>query len=234
MTTTPSLTAQQHFAMIKHLAGGKTLDTVAVIFKTTPEHVRDVARHHGYPDVKKLAWAADILEKKLQENAAPVERPSATGTPVRPAAGRPITPTTIAPVRPDELRVLINTARSHPSKRIRSAADRLIDQVNRLKTLIADDAERNAEKRKAEAEKAAARAEVERLEQQLKDAKAKLRGTKVIKEHTETTPIEKKTSTAPKGEYPCRNDGCDKVIDTPQGRGLHERQHCEHRTQAAS
>lgn len=46
---------------------------------------------------------------------------------------------------------------------------------------------------------------------------------------TATTTRSKKGRPLPKGEHPCRHDGCDRVYDTPQGRSLHERMKCEHR-----
>lgn len=177
--TKPALTAQQHFALIKHLASGKDPESVALIFKLTAFEVIEIAKNHGYPDSEKLQWAADILEKNLASGEQLPERPMAGGTVVSTARPpqTPIMPSTLAPpVRPDEIRILINTAKAHPSKRIQAAGDRVIDGVNKLKELIAEDQEKNAEKRAAAEAKAAAQAEVKRLEAQLAAAKAKLRG----------------------------------------------------------
>lgn len=237
--TTTTFTPQQKLTLIKHLAGGKAPDVVAAIMGTTKDDVLAVARNHGYPDTAKLSWAADVMAKNLDTDQLP-EKPLATGTRLQPrgeAVTSPVTPAQPAtPItRPDEIRVLLNTAKDHPSKRIQSAADRIFDSLDRLRSLIAEDEEKNAAKRRAAAEKAAARAEVERLEAQLAAAKAKLRGKPAgANATTAPTAAEAKKSTAPRGEYPCRNDGCDKVIDTPQGRGLHERQHCEHRPEAVA
>jgi hypothetical protein len=79
-----------------------------------------------------------------------------------------------------------------------------------------------------DAAREAARKDVERLERQLAEAKAKLRGAPTPK--AETTP----RNTAPKGIHPCRNEGCGRVFDTGQGRSLHERMKCDFRTEAAS
>ena len=58
----------------------------------------------------------------------------------------------------------VNELRRHDDKKVAKQADRTIDQVRKLMDLVT-----------AYDEKAATRAEVERLEQQLRDAKAKLR-----------------------------------------------------------
>lgn len=174
MTTTIEVTTEQRVTMLRHLAGGKSLDVVAAILKMPRDVVLDIASKHGFPDSGKLNWAADVLaEKQTEDNKAsiPAGVPERVGVPVI-DRGTPAAPMT----RPDELRILLNTAKSHPSKRIRAAADRVFDQLDRLRGLMREDQEKNSEKRRLDAEKAAARAEVDRLEAQLKAAKAKLRG----------------------------------------------------------
>lgn len=181
-TKTQEVTPQQRIAILKHLATGKDLDTVAAIMRgTSRDVIGDIARHHGYPDTSKLSWAVDVLVKK-EEEAAKASIPA--GTTPAPAAPRPATtsPSSItAPAArtaqgPDEIRVLLNTAKGHPSKRIQAAADRVFDQLDKLRGLIREDQEKHAARRQADAEKAAAKAEVARLEAQLREAKAKLRG----------------------------------------------------------
>lgn len=233
MTTTSSkatVTDTKRLATLKHLASGKGLDVVATIVGLPKETVLDIGSRHGYPDTEKLAWAADIVEKKIHDGATdlPAGRPlpKTTGAaPTSPAAA-PVPHPAHAPeplTRPDEIRVLLNTAKAHPSKRIQAQANRVFDAVDRLRELLREDEEKHAERRKADAAKAAARAEVERLEAQLTAAKAKLRGKPAAA---------KKSHPLTKGEHPCRNEGCDKVYDTPQGRSLHERMKCEHRPAA--
>ena len=227
-----SVTDERRLTTLKHLAGGKDLDVVATIVALPRETVLDIGSRHGYPDTEKLAWAADIIEKKIRETATtiPEQRPAP-----RPAARAPqtagaatSTPTAPAPItQPDEIRTLINTAMQHPSKRIQNAAGKVVDDIAKLRTLIREDEEKHAERRKADAARAAARAEVERLEQQLAAAKAKLRGDKPAPATQQPA-----ATTAPKVEHPCRNDGCDRVFDTGQGRSLHERLRCEHRPAA--
>lgn len=238
-TKTDTLTPQQRLAIVRHLANGKPLDVVATIANIPRDQVLDIGSHHGYPDRDKLAWAADILAKKIDEQAAalPEKAPDRAPTLIRPAAAAS-TPTaagppTTAPVqleKPDEFRILINTAKGMPSKRIQALANRILDDTAKLRGLIQAEQDKIAARQQVTAEKAKARAEVERLEKQLVEAKAKLRGQQAT-----TTPAEKPpASTAPKGEHPCRNDGCDRIFDTGQGRSLHERMKCEHRSQAAS
>lgn len=192
--TTNTITDQQRLTTLKHLASGKGLDVVATIVGLPRDTISDIARHHGYPDKDKLAWAADIVEKKIREAATtlPERRPE----PTRPAAARPQTPgTAVHPpaavpgtlTKPDELRVLLNAAKAHPSKRIQAQANRVFDAVDRLRQLLREDEEKHAERRRAEAEKAAARAEIARLEQQLADAKAKLRSKTATAADTTST-----------------------------------------------
>lgn len=194
MTT---FTKTQILTTIKHLASGKDAELVADIMKSTKADVIEIARHHGYPDVEKLAWAADILEKKLDEDNQPAERPLVGGGEIvtRPQqlgtkpGTTPITPTTVPPIpRPDELRVMIATAKNHESKRIQAAATRADDAIAKLRQLIVEDEQKNHEKRKAAAAKARAKAEVERLEAELAAARAKLRGSAPAKPKTPASP----------------------------------------------
>lgn len=183
MTDTATITPEQRLTVVKHLAGGKGPDVVATITGISRGAVVDIGSHHGYPDKEKLSWAADILAKKIADGEAPREDPRREE---RARAGTPVTarttPTPAAAVtsltKPDEIRILLNTAKAHPSKRIQSAADRVFDHLDKLRELISVDEEKNAERRRKAAEKEAARAEVKRLEQQLADARAKLRSTK--------------------------------------------------------
>lgn len=87
--------------------------------------------------------------------------------------------------KPDEIRVLLNTAKDlTSSKRIQRQTEKVFDEIARLRELV------SAEQAKAEAvaaekaERDAARAEVTRLEEQLRQAKARLRGTTTLKTTT--------------------------------------------------
>lgn len=183
--TTTEITAQQRLTLVKHLAGGKTLPQVALIMRLPEPTVLDIASHHGYPKTEALTKAADILERNLNDDRRS-GIPNGTAAPL--AVTRPARPSTTSPSsvtnpdarpvgQPDEIRVLINTAKSHPSKRIQAAGERVLDAVGRLRDLITEDQAKHAERRRADAAKAEQRAEVQRLERQLAAAKAKLRGT---------------------------------------------------------
>lgn len=188
---TNTITPEQRLTIVKHLAGGKDLDTTSSLTRLDRSTVLDIASHHGYPDTGKLTRAVTLLEQKIERDHAPTLHPnpaavaassaresrSTPAAPMPPAAG-PSTPPAAGSTpltRPDEIRVLINTAKGHPAKRIQAQADRVIDAVDRLRDLIREDQAKHAERRRAEAEKAAARAEVDRLETQLRAAKAKLK-----------------------------------------------------------
>lgn len=177
--TTNEITPAVRLTIVKHLANGKDLTVVALITKLSREQVLDVASHHGYPDTDKLAWAADVLKKNIaDEQTAALPRPTAVpaASPTRPAAGASTPPAAGLSSQPSELHTLVDRGKQHPSKRIQAAANRVLDDLDRLRTLLREDESKHAEKRKADAAKAAARAEVQRLEAQLAEAKSKLRG----------------------------------------------------------
>lgn len=177
MTATP----EQRLTIIKHLAGGKPLDVVATITHLDRSVVLDIASKHGYPDRDKLSWAVDVLAKKLDEAAALPDRTEQelAQQAAKKAAERP----TVEPIsipaepltKPDEIRILLNTAKAHPSKRIQNAADRVFTTLDRLRDLIREDEEKHSERRRQEAEKEKLRTEIARLEEQLKTKKQALR-----------------------------------------------------------
>lgn len=206
MTTTskdssqPPLTPEQHLTVVKHLAAGKNVDHTAAIMRLPRLQVLDIGSHHGYPDANKLAWAADILAKKLDDDrttaAISTTATSPSGVrlevePTRPPQAPPQAPPAAAaapaavtsPARPDEFRVLIDTAKGIDSKRIQNLANKVLDDVAKLRGLV-DNHQRNLRAQKeAEQQKAAARAEVERLEAQLAAARAKLRPAAPARTH---------------------------------------------------
>jgi hypothetical protein len=195
---TNELRDEQRLAIIKHLATGKSIDVVATIAHVDKEQVRELASRHGYPDKEKLSWAADILEKNIEQarrgdlpqGTTPmpsgVDRPPPSSRPAgsttTPQATRHL-PTPAAaeqpPSKPDEFRVLINTAKNHDRKKIQNLADKILDDLAKLRGWIDEEAEAFRVRQAAAAEKEAARAEVKRLEEQLAEAKAKLRGSTV-------------------------------------------------------
>lgn len=171
-----TVTQTQRLTVVKHLAGGKSPDIVATITKIPRSEIVDIGAHHGYPDADKLKWAADILEKKVEDENSTAEITEGTQVPVV-ATRPPATPTPAPPAAGTEsILALVNSGKAHPSKRIQSAANKVLDDLAKLRHLIADDESKHAERRKAAAEKVAARSEVERLKKQLAEAQAKLRG----------------------------------------------------------
>lgn len=226
MTTTKDLDLPQRITVLKHLAGGKPIDITATITDLTPETVLNLASHHGYPDTSKLAWAVDVLTKKHNDDkkaTVPASSPPRLAPAPRSAGHTQPIPTTPPPPA-GSLDTLLEVAREHPSKRIQNAAGRIDSYAQQLRDLLREDDEKNAARRKIEAEKAEARREVERLEEQLAAAKAKLR-----RKGTATGSTSRKGRPLPKGHHPCSHTGCVRVFDTPQGRSLHERTKCEHR-----
>lgn len=172
---------EQRLTILKHLAGGKHVQVVATIVHLDSEIVRQVAQSHGYPDLEKLKWAVDVVQKNI-DDARTADIPKGTAPSPR-VASVPSQPTTAAaptsaPAKPDEFRVLINTAKNHDRARIQKLADRILDDLAKLRGLIDAEQEAYQARQRVAQEKAVARAEVERLEQQLREAKAKLHPSK--------------------------------------------------------
>lgn len=218
----------ERLQVVKHLAAGKSIDVTATITRLPKDRVLDIASHHGYPDREKLGKAAELMTARLDREAtalperAPEPLPRQISSPKPPPPDPSLT-------KPDEIRVLLNTAKAHPSKRIQNAANRVFDQIGKLRDLIAEDEQKHAAKRAESAAKEKARARIKALEAEIAAEKAKLRG-KPVASATDAP----RATTAPKGEYPCRNEGCDEIKDTGQGRSMHERFHCPHRADVAS
>lgn len=178
---TATVTPTTRLTVVKHLASGKTPDVVATITRLPRADIVDIGAHHGYPDKDKLGWAVDILEKKVDEEntaAGVTEGTSVPAGATRLPGETPALPrTATAPATGTEsILALVNGAKGHPSKRIQTAANKVLDDLAKLRTLLAEDDEKHAARRRAAAQKAAARAEVDRLKKALAEAQAKLRG----------------------------------------------------------
>lgn len=197
--TTRTITATEHLTVLTHLATGKAHHVVATITKLNVVTVQELADEAGYPDRDALAAAVAQLEEEIEQvDVIPVRaerRPAASSTtPDRPAVGDSTPPAAGPDLRsttkvgtPEDpfprvddeqtarLRALINTAKGIPTRKVQRQLERALDALTTLAEYVKEDTLRNAEKRREAEEKAAARAEVERLEQQLRDAKAKLR-----------------------------------------------------------
>lgn len=100
---------------------------------------------------------------------------------------------------------LLRRAAQSESTRIRRAAERVTEALDRLREeFAADEGKREARER------------VERLERELREAKAALRGGAA------STPKQRKTPEWSGELLACRN-GCGKTSPNPQGRAAHER-----------
>lgn len=173
-----SLTLEQQLAVLKHLLAGHSCAWVATALRRPVDQIDAIAGEHGYPDHDVMAAVIGDLEEQIRDQEAiPVHAgriPQLTNglTVVDRPAPAPL------PAKPDEIRVLLNTGKAHPAKRIQAQTDRCFDALDKLKAMIREDEAKHAARRKAQAEKAAVHAEITRLENQLRAARAKLRGTR--------------------------------------------------------
>ena len=214
MTTT--ITTSSRLTILKHLANGKSLETVAAITKLDRYEVLDVASHHGYPDLEKIAKAALLVADKIERDAiadrtpprrtsapAPTEQPrprpvpaSAAVASTKPASPAPTTAASVLAgertgtptplTRPDEIRVAINAGKQSDSKRVQALTNRILEQVDKLKTLLGEEQAKHEAARRAAAEKAALQEKRARLEKELAEVNAALRG-KTSTKHPKTT-----------------------------------------------
>ncbi len=81
---------------------------------------------------------------------------------------------------PSPLARLLEDASGHSASRVRKLGEKIEADLDRLREVIAEHADSERTKRAAIEAKAKARAEVERLEHELADAKARLRGKKPV------------------------------------------------------
>lgn len=168
---TITFTAEHKARLLRFLSEGMDPDDIADDFGhgCQRDHIIAIARNHGYPDRDKMAKAAGIIEDNIRRGLT--QFPPTTPPSTRPVTGTP----PVIGAQPTNLGDLLRHASQHPSKRIQAAAEHIIDRLTRLRTLIAEDDAKNAEKRRQAAEREAARAEVLRLEKELADARAALR-----------------------------------------------------------
>lgn len=221
MTTKTDITPEQRLTIVKHLAGGKDLDITATIMRLDRSTVLDIGSHHGYPSTEFLHRAVGLLEHKIARDNAPTQHPNAAvieheqRATRRPAVDAS-TPAAAGLHHHDDIEVLFRAAKLHSSKRIQAAGSKAHAAVERLRELIRADEQKNAQRRREEAARAAAAAEVERLEAQLRAAKAKLHGGR-------TSKVAKSVSKPAGGEHACRHTGCGRTFATSQARAMHQR-----------
>jgi hypothetical protein len=184
--------------LLRHLADGKNLAFAAAAAQMTVDQVRDIASHHGYPDQQKMGWAADVIAKNIDDvrrsegftvgSAAPTARNAATPPAPAPA---PVSVNHTAKLS-DPTGELLRRGKQSTKKTTLKLVDRIYALLEQLEARLEAEsaaaqarareaAARERAKRQLEAEKAQALADVKRLEQQLKDAKARLRARKTSK-----------------------------------------------------
>jgi plasmid stabilization system protein ParE len=162
---------------------------------------KDYERVTALKDSPGGGLAAIRARNGVTNDPMPVPSPRPAPQPAAPSTRRP--PVTTPTFHRDSLTEMIEKAKQLPTKSIASAARRVEDAIQRLRDVIADDDGKRA-----------ARREVERLEQQLADARAKLRGRAGAP----------RARGAVIGEFP-RTKGCGRVCTSGPGRSAHER-HC--------
>lgn len=190
--TQVSVSETDKLTILKLFAAGRDAAFVGAAVNMHPDEVVHVASHHGYPDPKKLAWAADIVQQGIDQ-AARASIPATAPHRARPAAG----PQTVAPVAPAppagptgvtpaDVAQLVTRALDSANATTRRHGDRLAQLVRELAERL--DTEDRVEREKAAAAKAraaelaaqaAARAraaaEVKRLEAELAAARRLLK-----------------------------------------------------------
>jgi hypothetical protein len=176
-----TVTTADKLTIVKLLAAGRDKGFVAAAVGHDVDTVVRAAAGHGYPDRAKLAWAADILQQQIDDDARAAV-PSSTVRPIvpRPAGSADVPARTARPAVTSEqgadIRSWIARGLKSETARVRRLAQKAADAVDALDSaLTEDEATRRAAAAQA-AEKARARQEVERLERELAAAKALLRG----------------------------------------------------------
>jgi hypothetical protein len=163
----PARSDADKLTILKLLAAGRDADFVAQAMSMARDDVVLVASAHGYPDVTKLAWAADVVGKAIDDDARaaiPAGRPGLTGT-------RPAQPLVVGPARPDPVAQLLADAASSSRKRTRDLGQRAAKALELVRAELRTERERDAvtaARREAEAK---VRAEVQRLERRLAELK---------------------------------------------------------------
>lgn len=188
-----TLTTADTLAVLKMLASGRSLDfTAAANPHLSDEQVREVAQSHGYPNVANVRKAVAIIEdRQVKDEVASL--PSAQPRPqtVRPRiASTPAAVLTPVPtITADATARLLEQAAASPKARIRALGKKASEDIARVRDALAQVAaaekakeaarsRRQAEKRARERAREQVRAEVKRLEDELRAARAKLRGNR--------------------------------------------------------
>lgn len=209
-------TTAQKITVLKHLIHGRDTAFIAAATSLSDSQIAAVKRDHGYPDVPKMEWALDILEKRLNEipekdrptRGQTLDRPARPAVTSVPVAAKP-TPTPAPEVATrDSVRDLLEQAATSDKARTRNLAAKIDDLLDDLRTRLHDEQAAREEAEREAAAKAERDAEIAKLEARL----AELKSGKGGGVHT-------------RGEYPCDEPGCDFVGTSAQSRGGHRRYH---------
>lgn len=151
-------------------------------FNMTVEDVHAIATAHGgIEQPARMLRAAEALEKGIQPVDAPDDEPTlsprARGGVICQNGGLPTPPNIPAGSSVEHVaKIVLAEAAQSQKARTRNLAQRIRNQLADLQVLLDKERMAAAAEEKAAEEKAQARAEVERLERQLREAKAKLTG----------------------------------------------------------
>ncbi|PWJ23303.1 Lsr2 protein [Branchiibius hedensis] len=188
--STQSVTNETTLTVVKHLINGRDDTFIATATGLTVTAVQDIKISHGYPDLSKMEWSRDILERRINEPAASAALPSPTiRSAAPPADPRGTTRNTPRPTDPRPTVVsarevkpsaneLIVVASNSPKARTRALGVKVAALIGDLsQRLAAEERERVAQA----AEKAANAKRLQRIEEleaELKKLRAKTRSTK--------------------------------------------------------
>lgn len=184
-----TVTPEQRLAIVRHLANGRGIDFTATAMNLRASVIREIGHEHGWPREESLVKAADVLQRNLDQQAkdsitprpdleadqARRDRQARAESPVRqspPPAPRPDTP---APRLVDPTADLLRRGKASPKKRTQQLAQRIGQDIERLRDAITADERRAREQAEKEAERKAALEEVRKAEEALREAREKLR-----------------------------------------------------------
>lgn len=136
----------------------RTLDRLAGDLGLLLPEAKALVQKHGWPRPESMRRAAQVLLNPTSQRI------------------RAESPPAVSQEQPVGILALLAAAKQSPSKRIQAAAQKAQDAIAKVRALVDAEEAKVAEHAKADAAKRAARSEVERLERQLAQAKAKLRG----------------------------------------------------------
>lgn len=220
-------TTEQHITVLKHLANGRDSDWVATVTKLPQAVVERFADEAGWPDPDRLVSAIEALSRSTSAIPERVNHSINTSATVKPRpAPRPdLSVARQAPAAPQPAPAvehreptmsageLIVAASRSPKKRTQALGVKVAALLGDLTRILRDEEQQTEAARKAAAEDAKRKARIEQLEQEL----AALKGQKPRERHTSNI------GGATHGDYPCREQNCDRTFTTLQGINLHRR-----------